>query len=179
MNWDVILLAALVFAARLCDVALGTLRHALVVGGHRGLVWLIAFLESLVWVFAISRVITNISQPAVAIAFALGFASGTFVGMTVERFIKLGEQVVRIFTTQGDEVARRLRERGHRVTQFEGRGRDGRVDLLFIQVARRKAAQAVKDARAVDACCFYVIDDVRAAAVGRQGSGPATPDMQK
>lgn len=179
MDWSVILLAVLVFVARMCDVALGTLRHALVLGGHRGLVWVIAFLEASVWVFAISGVIKNITEPAVAIAFALGFASGTFVGMTIERYVKLGEQVVRIFTNQGDEVARRLRELGHRVTQFEGKGRDGRVDLLFIQIARRKAAQAVEHARQVDGGCFYVIDDIRAAAVGKPGVGPASAEMQK
>lgn len=179
MNWEIVLLASLVFLARLCDMALGTFRQTLVIGGYRALVWIIAFVESLIWVFAISRVISNLSEPLVAVAFALGFACGTYAGMTIERYVKLGEQVVRIFTHQGDELAKRLRELGHRVTQFEGKGRDGRVDLLFIQVARRKADLAVKQAREIDAGCFYVIDDIRAAAVGRHASGAAAPEIQK
>ena len=77
MTWETALLAVFVFAARLCDVALGTLRHLLVVRGLRALAGCVALAESLVWIFAISRVLNNIAHPTVALAFSLGFATGT------------------------------------------------------------------------------------------------------
>ena len=55
--------------------------------------------------------------------------------MTIDQLMKLCEQVVRLFTAQGENLA--LREAGYRVTRFEGSGRDGRVDLLSVQIARR------------------------------------------
>jgi uncharacterized protein YebE (UPF0316 family) len=130
----------LVFLARLCDVTLATLRHVLVVRGLRGSAAAVALVESLIWVVAVSKVLSRVDQPVVAGAFALGFAAGTLVGMTIEQRLRLGEQVVRIFSTEGATVAERLRADGYRVTQFVGSGRDGRVDLLFIQISRRQAA---------------------------------------
>jgi uncharacterized protein YebE (UPF0316 family) len=156
------ILAALVFAARLADVTLGTLRHVLVIRGYRAVACCVALVESMLWVFAITRVLSRIQEPVVAAAFALGFTAGTLAGMTLEQFLKLGEQVVRLFTTSGELVATRLRALGFRVTQFEGRGRDGSVELLFVQVPRKRASQIATIARQLDPHCFCVIDDVRA-----------------
>lgn len=161
MTWETTSLAAFVFAARLCDVTLGTLRHVLVVRGLRALAGCTALAESLVWIFAISRVLSNINHPTVAVAFSLGFAAGTLVGMTIDQYMRLGEQVVRLFTAQGEGLAQQLREAGYRVTRFEGSGRDGRVDLLFIQIARRQAHLVSQLARRIDPECFCVVDDVR------------------
>lgn len=161
MTWETVALATFVFVARLCDVALGTLRHVLVVRGLRALAACVALAESLVWIFAISRVLSNLEHPTVALAFSLGFAAGTMAGMTIEQHLKLGQQVVRLFSAYGESLAERLREAGYRVTRFEGSGRDGRVDLLFIQVARKQAHLVSALARQLDPDCFCVVDDVR------------------
>jgi uncharacterized protein YebE (UPF0316 family) len=52
-------LALMIFLARVVDVSLGTLRHALVIRGKRALTFIIAFVESIIWVFAVSRVIND------------------------------------------------------------------------------------------------------------------------
>jgi uncharacterized protein YebE (UPF0316 family) len=161
MELSTVLVSTFVFGARLCDVALATLRHVLVVRGYRLVAAGVALVESSLWVFAISRVLTRLDQPIVAIAFALGFTAGTLAGMTLEQYLKLGEQVVRLFTPMGDAMAHHLRGLGHRVTQFQGRGRDGRIDLLFVQVQRRQASHILMHARQLDPTCFCVIDDVR------------------
>ncbi len=165
---ELILTAALVFFARMADVALGTFRFVCVISGKRALAWLIAFLEAGIWVFAASKVLTHLNEPIFAVAFALGFATGTFVGMTIERFVAMGEQVVRIFTAKGDAVAEGLRGRGYRVTQIDGKGRDGPVGLLFIQVPRRSAAEAAVAARELDPECYYVVDDIRFASAAKR-----------
>ncbi len=162
MTWEVAALASFVFAARLLDVTLATLRHVLVVRGLRLAASGLALLESLVWILAVSKALKHTDQPTIAVAFALGFATGTLVGMTLERYLGLGEQVVRVFTTQGTAVADVLRSAGHRVTRFEGAGRDGPVDLLFIQAPRRIVAGLMKQVRGLDPASFCVVDDVRA-----------------
>lgn len=162
MELETTALACVVFAARLVDVAMGTLRNVLVVRGYRLAAGSVALVESLLWVFAITRVLSRIHEPIIAAAFALGFTAGTMAGVTLEQVLKLGEQVVRLFTASGDEVACRLRASGFRVTQFEGRGRDGRIDLLFVQVPRRQAGEVSSIARLVDPKCFCVTDDIRA-----------------
>lgn len=156
-----LLLALLIFVARVVDVSLGTLRHAMIVRSKRGITFGIAFFESLIWVFAVSKVLTNLSDPLTAFAYALGFASGTFVGITLESVLKIGEQVVKVFSVKGREVAKRLRGDGFRVTEFSGQGRDSEVVLLFVQVRRREAKKVLKIARGIDKQCFLVVEDIK------------------
>lgn len=94
-----------IVVARITDVSLGTLRTMNVMQGRRGVAWILGFCEILIWVFAVSKVIGNLQQPAYAIAYALGFATGNYVGMTFEKWIALGEQVVRVFTRAGAQIA--------------------------------------------------------------------------
>lgn len=156
-----ILLALLIFVARVFDVSLGTLRHAMIVRSKRAITFFIAFFESLVWVFAVSKVLTNLTDPLMALAYALGFASGTFVGITLESFLKIGDQVVKVFSVKGMEVAAKLRSEGFRVTEFIGQGRDSEVVLLFVQVRRREAKKVLKSARVIDNHCFLVVEDIK------------------
>jgi uncharacterized protein YebE (UPF0316 family) len=156
-----LLLALVIFLARVCDVSLGTLRHAMIIRGKRLVTFCIAFLEALIWVFAVSKVLSDLSEPLTAFSFALGFATGTFVGMTLENMLKIGDQVVKIFSIEGRKVAQTLRAYGYRVTEFTGTGRDGEVILLFIQVRRREVKQVLKHARSIDNACYLVVEDIR------------------
>lgn len=158
---ETLALAALIFVARVCDVSLGTFRHAMVIRGKRLLSFWIAFFEMLIWVFAVSKVLSDLSAPITAFAYALGFATGTFVGITLEGKLKIGDQAVKVFSSIGDEVAAQLRTDGFRVTTFNGQGRDGEVILLFVQVRRRDVQKVLKLARTVDPNCYLVIEDIR------------------
>ncbi|MDC7229079.1 MAG: DUF5698 domain-containing protein [Sphaerochaetaceae bacterium] len=154
-------LALMIFLARVVDVSLGTLRHALVIRGKRALTFMIAFVESIIWVFAVSRVINDLSDPLMAIAFAFGFAAGTFVGITLESILKIGDQVVKVFTQKGSAVAQVLRDQGFRVTEFQGNGRDGTIYLLFVQVPRKSVKQVMKLTRSIDPTCYLVVEDIK------------------
>lgn len=163
---DGVTLAGLIFLARVMDVSLGTFRHAMIIRGKRVHAFCLAFVESLIWVYAVSKVLANISGPMTALAFAAGFATGTYVGITIEKFFKIGEQIVRVFSVRGDEIAGVLRETGFRVTITDGRGRDGPVNILFVQVKRRQTARVLKTARTVDPSCYVVVDDISEATYG-------------
>jgi uncharacterized protein YebE (UPF0316 family) len=158
---SVILTCLLIVAARITDVSLGTIRTINVVQGRRTLAVVLGFFEVLIWVLVVSHVISKIHEPVYAIAYAIGFALGNYVGMTIEARLALGRQVVRIFTRMGPELAAEQRERGFRVTQFDGYGRDGPVQEIFIEIGRREAAKVVAHARELDPKCYYMVDDVR------------------
>ena len=82
---DLFLIALMIFGLRLVDVSLGTLRIVFLTRGEAWRAGLIGFLESLVWVFAVTLVLKHLDDPVRMIAFAAGFGAGTFVGMTIER----------------------------------------------------------------------------------------------
>lgn len=161
MALEVIAFSALIFVARVVDVAMGTMRTAFIVRGNRRAAFAVGFLEMLVWIFVVAKVINNLDHPSYIVAFALGFAAGTTLGITIEEWFALGSQVVRVFTGQRGELAAALRAEGRYVTEFEGQGHSGPVSLLFIQVRRREAEAVARRARELDPTCFYVIDDVR------------------
>jgi uncharacterized protein YebE (UPF0316 family) len=163
---EVVLGGLLIAVARATDVSLGVLRQASSIRGYRKSALFIAFFEALIWVFVVAGVIKNLANPVYALFYACGFALGTFVGVTIEGLLARGEQVIRIFTHRGDEMAKRFRDMGLRVTLFEGKGLKGPISLLFIQVARRKARTLMPIARECDDECFIVVDDIRSSSVG-------------
>jgi uncharacterized protein YebE (UPF0316 family) len=163
MDRNTFLQCLLIFMARVGDVSLGTLRVVMVTQGRRGRAALLGFFEVLIWVFAVSAVLANLRHAVLAVAYALGFATGNYVGLTVERWAALGHQVVRIFSRSGHEIAERLRHLGFRVTVFEAQGRDGSVAMLYTETERRLVPMVAESARAIDPRCYYVVDDIRVA----------------
>lgn len=162
LSWPVLGGALLIVFARIADVSLGTLRTVAVIHGRKFAAWSLGFVEVLIWVLVVSSVIQTVRENWVnAIAYALGFATGNFVGIAIEQYFAFGHQIVRVFTRAGPLVAEKMRGAGLGVTEFEGKGRDGPVTMLLIEVERRKAREVVDLARDIDASCFYTIDDIR------------------
>jgi uncharacterized protein YebE (UPF0316 family) len=172
LNWDVLFTCAFIIIARVVDVSLGTLRTVYTVGGHRFIAWSIGFVEILIWVIVVSKVIQSVDGNLLyAVCYAFGFALGTYVGITIERHLAIGDQVVRIFTRQGYEMAIRLRGEGFGVTEIDGRGKDGPISVLFIKTPRRRVGELQCLVQTLDAKAYYVIDDIRFA-------GPLQPTAQ-
>ncbi|MGE3108536.1 MAG: DUF5698 domain-containing protein [Phycisphaerales bacterium] len=85
--WNMILGCVMIAIARVGDVSLGTIRTVAVISGHRALAWLFGLMEMTIWVFAVSTVITHIrSESAYGLAFAVGAATGNYVGVTLQRW---------------------------------------------------------------------------------------------
>ncbi|HVP10603.1 MAG TPA: DUF2179 domain-containing protein [Phycisphaerae bacterium] len=161
MNAAMLGTCLLIVLARIADVSFGTIRTICVVNGRRGIAWVLAIFEILIWLAVVSKVINSLNTPAYAIAYAIGYATGNFVGITIEKYLAFGEQVVRVFTRKGAELSAQLRDAGFGVTQLVGQGRDGPVDLLFVQTLRKMAPKAAKQAHQIDPDCFIVVDDIR------------------
>lgn len=179
MTWEMLVGCLLIVIARIGDVSLGTMRTVAVVSGHRGMAWLFGLLEVIIWVYAVSAVIAHIrTEPAYAIAFAVGAATGHYVGLTLLQWIPFGDQVVRIFSRTGAAVFNDLRSRGFVVTQFQGVGRDGPVSMLFVQVRRTQTPRVVRAARKIDPACFYTIDDIRVADTATIAVPSLTPSAE-
>lgn len=161
MYWEVFATAALIFVARVVDVTFGTLRTSYVVRGKREFAFAFGFLEVLVWVWVVAKVIASLDHPIYYVAFALGFATGTVVGISVEGWFAVGDQVVRVFSPNPKTLVAALFERGLRCTEFPGNGSNGPVSLLFIQVPRRRTDAVIETVRKIDPTCFYTVDDIR------------------
>lgn len=159
--------ALLIFCLRILDVSVGTLRVMYMVRGDRRKAVPLAFFESLIWVFAISRIMKEVDNFANMLSFAAGFAAGTMVGMTLERWIASGFVLVRVISDVGKEkLAGEIRAAGFGVTLVSGEGREGEQEILFIVALRRRGQELLELIRRVDVGAFVTIDPVQKAMGG-------------
>ena len=143
---NIIIAALSIFLLRLLDQTLGTLRLLYVNKGKPGLGAILGFVESAIWVVAISRVIQDLNDPLLIFGYALGFAAGTIVGSYIESSIAIGDVVVRIFTSKTEEsvsLSKELRDAGFGVTVINGEGMQGEVAILWCVTPRKKLKKVI------------------------------------
>ena len=151
-----------VFALRLTDVTLGTLRILMTVRGRKWLARLIGFVEVTIFVAAISQVVRNVGNVWNVLGYASGFAIGTMVGMTLEERLALGYTVVRIISSGlGVELGESVRRAGFGVTQVSGRGMREAVDILEIVVRRADLPAVLQIVNQVDNKAFVTVEETR------------------
>ncbi len=134
----------LIFLARICDVTLGTVRTILVVRGKRGLAAMTGFFEVGIYITVLGIIMAGgFEDPFKIVAYALGFATGTYVGMFVEEKLAIGTLTIQIIPgdeSQAGALAAAARERGYGVTVLTGEGREGPRHLLMVTLHRRTQA---------------------------------------
>ncbi len=153
-------LCLIVFSLRVIDVTLGTLRTVAIVKGHVQPAVVLGFFELIIWVAAISQVVSRLHESWwLALAYAGGFAAGNGVGLEAERLLARGVSGVRILSqTSGNEIARILRGEGHSVTAFPGEGESGPVTMVYAMAPRRSTQRMIAAARSIDPNLLYVVD---------------------
>lgn len=90
--------ALMIFVFRVCDVSLGTARSLLAVRGYKRVAALLGFVEASIFVLAISRVVNHLDNPLNIIGYAAGFATGNFVGITIDGWMGVGYQTVHVIS---------------------------------------------------------------------------------
>jgi len=163
MNTTVFVTFWLIVLARITDVTLDTIRTVSIVQGRRIFATTLGFFEAVVYICAVAKVLLNMDHPVYALAYGLGYASGTFLGITIEQHLAFGQQVASLFTRKGFELAKALGAAGYRLVEVKAHTRDGDLTILHVQIARRNAHQLVRDASALDDSCFCIVNDVRMA----------------
>ncbi len=159
---SLVVLPILIFLARICDVSIGTLRIIFVSRGHTRIAPVLGFFEVTIWLLAISQVMSNLTSPIHILAYGTGFATGTYVGMLIERRIALGNQVVRIITRHdATALVGHLRGAGHFVTAIDGEGEEGPVKLLFLTIPRRELPEILGQVKRFNPNAIYTVEDVR------------------
>jgi len=157
------ILTLLVFAARVVDVSLGTLRMLFVSRGLKVLAPVVGFFEVLIWITVVSQVVRSLDNWLWFIAYAEGFGLGTYVGLAIEQRLLLGTIIVRVITQQeGNDLASELRGHRYGVTCIDAQGLAGPVKIIFSVIARRDLPRFLKIVKTFNPQAFYTVEDVRA-----------------
>ena len=151
--------ALLIFLLRIGDVTAGTLRVIFLVNGRRLPAMILAFTESAIWVFAISRVFAHLDSWPNMLGYAIGYACGTLVGISVDQFIGIGQSIVRVITRDpGNHLRERLAGEGFGVTTFFGEGVNGPVQELVLVIPRRRRKNLIAHVHGIDPHAFITVE---------------------
>ncbi|HLT07834.1 MAG TPA: DUF2179 domain-containing protein [Cyclobacteriaceae bacterium] len=157
-----VVMPILIFFARVGDVSLNTLRVMFVLNGKKNVAPILGFFEALIWLLAIGQIIQNIDNPISYLAYAGGFAAGTYVGMTIEEKLALGRVLVRVITVEPMvELIEFMKERNYRFTNVGAEGRYGKVTLLFTVMKRDQLQEFISKVKSCNDRAFYTIESVK------------------
>ncbi len=153
---------------------MGTIRVIFVSRGYRYLAPFLGFFEISIWLLAISTVMRDMNDVTIYIAYAAGFATGTFVGITLEEKLSLGTVLVRVVTGRDStDLSNALTGAGYGITTHAAEGAEGAVTILFTVVNRHDLKRVVGIIKEFNPHAFYSVEDVRHASEGvfpaRQG----------
>ncbi len=159
--------ALFIFLARIGDVSVGTLRVVHTVRGNRWIAAALALVEAGIWIVAVRQVFNQLDNYWNVVGYAAGFSTGTFVGITLERWIASGWIIARIISRDAPEVIRNtLLQHNFGATTVRGEGRDGDVLILFVVAPRRRGRQLLDIVRVADPDAFVTVDPVSSATGG-------------
>ncbi len=159
--WNYVFIPVLIVLARIIDVTIGTLRIIFVSKGLKIAAPLLGFFEVLIWLLAIGQIMQNLTNPVNYIAYATGFAIGTYIGIAVEHKIAMGISLVRVITVKDAYLLiDHLRERGQTVTALDAEGNRGPVKVIFTVVKRRQLKTIIDTIKEFNPNAFYTIEDI-------------------
>jgi uncharacterized protein YebE (UPF0316 family) len=129
--------ALVIFALRIVDVSLDTMRVIFAIRGKRGVAAVLGFFIAMIWIVAVGNAVRHLDNPWTVLGYAGGYATGTYIGVTIEGMVAYGVAQVRIISRHGGvEIAEALRDRGYGATEFAGHGREGKIELVTCVVQR-------------------------------------------
>ena len=169
MNTTVFITFWLIVLARITDVSLDTIRTVSVIQGRRAFAAILGFFEAVVYICAVAKVLLNMNQPVYAVAYGLGFAAGTYLGMVIEQRLAFGKQLMFLLTPKGPELAEVLRASNYRVAELKGRIPEGDRTILCVEILRREAPKLMRLASAFDERCDFIVHDIRLADFTKPG----------
>jgi uncharacterized protein YebE (UPF0316 family) len=155
--------ATIIFLARVIAVGLGTIRVQFIVHRKKIPAALIGFVEVLIFILIVSRVIQDIQHWPYVLAYAGGFAAGTLLGMYLSE--SLSQPVVQatvICNGSREEMEAAVREAGFALTSFDGIGRDGPVDVLDVVCTTRGLSRLLEIVTTADPKAFLYTQELAA-----------------
>ncbi len=168
MNWltenyfTYIILPIFIILARIIDVSLGTIKIIFIAKGNKTITPILGFFEVLVWLLAVTRIFQNLDNWVCYLAYAFGFALGSYVGIKIEEKLALGVQIIRVITRKdASRLINVLRDKGFGVTTLEAEGSQGKVGIIYTIVNRRSISDIVQIIKEYNPNAFYTIEDIR------------------
>lgn len=154
-----------IFMARIIDVSLGTLRTVFFVKGKTIEPFIIAFFEVLIW-YVVAKEALNTTGNAVliAISYAGGYATGTFIGSKLSNLLVKGVvDIQTVIKNNSNKLVKALRDKGYGVSVIDLKNDyDGNSkDMLFIQAKSSRLKEVTSIIKNFDNEAFIIVNETK------------------
>jgi len=165
--FQLVVLPLVIFASRLVDVSLGTMRIMFVARSRAVLAAALGFFEVLIWLLVITQVLANLHSWIHFVAYAAGFSVGNYLGIRLEGWLQMGTIILRVIThREAEPLVQSLHDQGCGVTTVQGEGKEGPVHLIFTVLRRRQLPDVLGRVKRFHPNAFYTVEHVHSAAHG-------------
>ena len=155
-------LPIIIFVFRSLDLTLSTVRMLAILQGQKSVVWILGFIEATLFVLVLAGVIANLDEPLNMIAYALGSASGSAIGMALESRLAPGHSLIRITSPgRGTLLLETLHDQGLGATEVPGGGLSGTVSVIMCFTPRKMVRAIKKQVLTLDPEAFISVHQVR------------------
>lgn len=152
-----------IFFARIMDVSLGTVRTIFTVKGKDLIASLIGFFEICIW-FTIVREALNTDETSIwiMISYALGYATGTYIGGKLSSSLIKTNFSVQVITSN-IKLASLLRGEGYAVSLINIQGQEEKNEkyMLFIEIRNKNLTQLKEFIHKHDKKAFVVVNETK------------------
>ncbi|MBE6542226.1 MAG: DUF2179 domain-containing protein, partial [Ruminococcaceae bacterium] len=141
-----------------------SLKTCMMVKGQRLKAACLGFAECTIWGLVISTIIGTLGDnPFLLLFYCLGYATGLFLGSTIENKIALGTSSLELIASDSstEKIIEYLKENNKGYTIFEGRGSTDKMNMIFIVLPRKDTKTVLRDIRQIcDNKVFVVASEV-------------------
>ena len=147
-----ILVCLLVCAAKIVEITIQSLKTCMMVKGQRLKAAGLGFIECAIWGLVISTIISTLGDNLFLLSFyCVGYATGLFLGSTIEGKIALGTSNLELVASDAStkKITEYLKERGMGYTVLEGHGSKDKMNMIFIVLPRKETQKTLREIRAI------------------------------
>ena len=159
-----IVVCLIVCAAKIVEISIQSLKTCMMVKGQRAKAAGLGFIECVIWGLVISTIIGTLGDDYFLLIFyCIGYATGLFLGATIENKIALGTSNLELIASDEstEKITAYMQSKGRGYTVFEGRGSKDKMNMIFIVISRRETPSFLKEIRQLcDDKVFVVASEV-------------------
>lgn len=159
-----VLVCFLVCGAKIVEITIQSLKTCMMVKGQRLKAAGLGFAECIIWGLVISTIIGTLGDNLFLLLFyCVGYATGLFLGSTIENKIALGTSSLELIANDDstEKITAYLHEKGMGYTVFAGHGSTDKMNMIFIVLPRKEAPKVIKTVRGLcDNKVFVSVSEV-------------------
>ncbi|MBR2650261.1 MAG: DUF2179 domain-containing protein [Clostridia bacterium] len=159
-----VVVCLIVCAAKIIEITIQSLKTCMMVKGQRLKAAGLGFVECTIWGLVISTIIGTLGDNLFLLVFyCIGYATGLFLGSTLENKIALGTSSLELIANDEntEKITEYLKENSRGYTVFDGHGSKDKMNMIMIILPRRDTLAVAKRIREIcNNNVFVVVDDI-------------------